>query len=63
MTHVKEARTVYLAGLRYRTIVLINWICNYLFRSQQICIISGAAPSAENVFPAPPDVATNAQAG
>jgi hypothetical protein len=27
---------VYLAGLRYRTIVLISWICNYIFRSQQI---------------------------
>ncbi len=54
---------VYLAGLRYRTIVLINWICNYLFRSQQIRIISGSAPSAGSVFLAPPDAVTNAQAG
>lgn len=35
---------VYLAGLRYRTIVLINWICNYLFRSQHIRM--SASPSS-----------------
>jgi len=54
---------VYLAGLRYRTIVLINWVCNYLFRSQQIRIISGSIPPGEAVFPHQPDIMGGAQAG
>jgi NADH dehydrogenase len=54
---------VYLAGFRNRTMVGINWICNYFFRAQQIRIISGSTPAEENGFPRQPEVATTVQPG
>ncbi len=37
----------YLPGMRNRTMVLINWLCSYLFRAQQIRIISGPTAAKE----------------
>ena len=54
---------VYLAGFRNRTMVGINWICNYFFRAQQVRVISHAATAEENGFPRQPEVATTVQPG
>jgi len=53
----------YLAGLRNRVMVSINWLCNYFFRAQQIRIISAPTKQEPAAFTQQPEVVTNVKAG